>query len=163
MRLIIKIMFFILALTIKANTPTIIQQTEQKYAIEDSIVSIYELEIYNATNDSVLWLWIAPNLKAEGDTCELIKQYFFDNNTRLINVAVDVDVSEIIPTLGKNFITRISPKGKFSFVSKEKSKLDNIIPYIVILSQNEIILRYPKLKAIIQPPIIFYEKPYLFL
>lgn len=71
MRLIIKIMFFILALTIKANTPTIIQQTEQKYAIEDSIVSIYELEIYNATN--------------------------------------------------------------------------------------------PKLKAIIQPPIIFYEKPYLFL
>lgn len=77
-------MFFILALTIKANTPTIIQQTEQKYAIEDSIVSIYELEIYNATNDSVLWLWIAPNLKAEGDTCELIKQYFFDNNTRLI-------------------------------------------------------------------------------
>jgi hypothetical protein len=81
----------------------------------------------------------------------------------LINVAVDVNVSEIIPTLGKNFITRISPKGKFSFVSKEKSKLDNIIPYIVILSQNEIILRYPKLKAIIQPPIIFYEKPYLFL
>lgn len=165
MRIRIKMLLLLFTLIIKANAnpSTIILQTEQKYVIGDSINSIYELEIINVTSDTVLWLWVAPNLNVNGDINTLIKQFFFDKNTRLFNIAVDINNSVITPTIGVSFITRIYPQCKFSFLSKERNKIDNIIPYVVILSQDEIILRYPKLNTIIDPPIIFYDKTWLIL
>ncbi len=156
------LILLVLAIKVNANPTANIQQIEQKYVIEDSMLSIYELEIFNATSDSVLWLWIDPNLNVNNDTSELINDFFFEK-TRLYNIAVDVNVSTIIPIIGESFITRIYPQSKFSFLSKEKYKLDEIRPFVVIISQDEIIFRYPRLKAIIQPPIIFYDKTWLIL
>lgn len=127
----------------------------------------YEVEYCNESADTTFWMWISPNME-KCSYKDQIEKHFFNDFKHDINKSwlyyMGIEFVYFGDTLSNdNFVVRIFPHEKFSFVSDEKFKIENISKHIIIIPEVEVLKLHRALTTILDPPTIFYDRRSIFV